>query len=107
MKRYISYKYTRGNSTLPVYLIAPEIEARLNQIEAQPLNNEERGKLIGGVLKEARYSPSAIPVILTSIETRRVLRKLLEREFPWLAVLSYQELSPEMNIQPLARISWA
>lgn len=106
MKKYISHKYTRGNSTLPVYLIDPEIEARLNRMEVQPLNNEERDKLIDSVLKEVQPSPTATPVILTSMEIRRLLRKLLEREFPWLAVLSYQELSPELNIQPLARISW-
>jgi len=106
LKRYISHKYTRGQSSLLVYLIDPEIEARLNQIEAQSLNLEERTQLIDGVLNEAVYSPSSTPVILTSIETRRLLRKLIEREFPWLAVLSYQELAPELNIQSIARISW-
>ena len=39
------------------------------------------------------------------MEIRRYFRKLVELEFPHLAVLSYQELSPEMNIQPIARIS--
>ncbi len=106
LKRYISHKYTRGQSSLLVYLIDPEIEARLNQTETQPLNPEEHRQLINGVLNEAHYSPMSNPVILTSIETRRLLRKFVEREFPWLAVLSYQELSPELNIQPLARISW-
>ena len=33
------------------------------------------------------------------------MRKLIEKDFPRLAVLSYQELSPDMNIQPIARIS--
>ena len=45
------------------------------------------------------------PVILTSTAVRRKLRRMLVHEFPRLAVLSYQELSPDMNIQPLARIS--
>ena len=45
------------------------------------------------------------PVILTTMEIRRYFRKLVELEFPHLAVLSYQELSPDMNIQPIARIS--
>jgi type III secretion protein V len=46
------------------------------------------------------------PVLLTSMDIRRTLQKLIEPDFPNLAVLSYQELSPEMNIQPIARISW-
>ena len=40
-----------------------------------------------------------------TMEIRRYFRKLVELEFPHLAVLSYQELSPDMNIQPIARIS--
>jgi type III secretion protein V len=46
------------------------------------------------------------PVILTTLESRRPLRRLIDVEFPHLAVLSYQELSPDLNIQPIARISW-
>jgi hypothetical protein len=30
---------------------------------------------------------------------------MVELEFPQLAVLSYQELTPELNVQPVARIS--
>ena len=46
------------------------------------------------------------PVILTSMDIRRYVRKLLEYEFnPPFSVVSYQELSPELNIQPVARIS--
>ena len=107
MKRYISHKYSRGNNTLPVYLIHPEIEARINEIDKQPLKTEEHDKLIRSVTNEVQYSPTNTPVILTSIEGRKLLRNLIEKEFPWLAVLSYQELAPEMNIQPLARIEWS
>ena len=44
-------------------------------------------------------------VVLTTFEVRRRLRWLIEREWPRLAVLAYQELSPDMNIQPIVRIS--
>ena len=46
------------------------------------------------------------PVILTSLGVRARLRRELEKEFPQLSVVSYQELNPDMNIQPIARISW-
>jgi len=51
--------------------------------------------------------PSAqAPVILTAMDIRRYVRKLLEYEFnPPFSVVSFQELSPELNIQPVARIS--
>jgi type III secretion protein V len=38
------------------------------------------------------------------MDIRRYMRKLLEQELTELPVLSYQELTPEINIQPLARI---
>ena len=105
LKRYISHKYLRGQRTLFVYLINPEVEQRLIKGEAEPLTSQEHSKLIRGVLNEVNNSPTATAV-LTTIETRRLLRKLLEKEFPWLAVLSYQELSGNLNIQPLGRVSW-
>jgi type III secretion protein V len=40
------------------------------------------------------------------MDIRRYVRKLLEYEFnPPVAVLSYQELSPDLNVQPVARIA--
>jgi type III secretion protein V len=43
-------------------------------------------------------------VILTSAEIRRYVRRLIEAEYPQMAVLSYQELSAETQLQPLGRI---
>ena len=45
------------------------------------------------------------PVMLVSVDIRRYLRKIIESEYAELPVLSYQELSKEINIQPLGRIS--
>jgi type III secretion protein V len=47
------------------------------------------------------------PVILTPMDIRRFMRKLIERDFPDLAVLSFQELTPNANVQPLERIKLA
>jgi type III secretion protein V len=38
------------------------------------------------------------------MDIRRFMRKIVERDFPELAVLSYQELTPSANVQPLERI---
>ena len=45
------------------------------------------------------------PVLLTSMDIRRYVRKMIEGELYDLPVLSYQELTKEMNIQPLGRVS--
>ena len=45
------------------------------------------------------------PVLITSMDVRRYMRKLIELDIPNLNVLSHQELTEEINIQPLGRIS--
>ena len=44
------------------------------------------------------------PVLLTSMDIRRYLRKMIEQDLYELPVLSYQELTQEINVQPLARV---
>jgi type III secretion protein V len=104
-KRYISHKYTRGQSTLIVYLMDPKAEAVLSS--AGDLEPDAESAILAAVRDEVgSLPPSAIrPVILTTTTARRALRDLVAPEFPGLTVLSYQELSPEMNIQPIARIA--
>jgi flagellar biosynthesis component FlhA len=105
LRRYISHKYTRGGNTLVVYLVGPEIEVRLRN--PKELFPEERQALLTVVRNEVDNLPPTAqnPVILTTQEIRLRLRKEVAHEFPHLNVLSYQELSPDMNIQPIGRIS--
>jgi flagellar biosynthesis component FlhA len=107
LRRYISHKYARGTNTLVVYLLDPQIESRIKSIDKQPLTDEECDRIIKAISDELKYLPATaqIPVILTSIEIRKRLRNLIEKEFPRLNVLSYHELMPNLNIQPVARIS--
>lgn len=108
LKRYISYKYTRGGNTLVVYLMDPAIERRVIAIPERPLTVAEHENLRAAIGAEVGNLPAKTiaPVLLTNFDVRRALRKIIERDFPWLAVVSYQELSADLNIQPIARISW-
>lgn len=105
LKRYISHKYTRGGNTMAVYLLDIDAEVRLGQ--SPELSADERKELLKSIHEEIDVSPttSQTPIILTSMEVRRRLRIEICSEFPQVAVLSYQELSPDLNIQPIARIS--
>jgi type III secretion protein V len=89
-----------------VYLLDPAIEHRILDIGERPLTPPEGEELRNAIRKEIENSPSvsASPLLLTSFEVRRALRSILG-DFPRLAVLCYQDLSPETNIQPIARIS--
>ena len=115
MKRYLSQRYTRGQSSLYAYLVAPEIEKSL-LAHLSPSNDPEKSNRLSieeletireAIREEADNPPaeSGAPVILTSPEIRYFLRRLIEFEYPSLAVLSWDELSPELNIQPLSRIT--
>ncbi len=108
LKRYISNKYTRGGNTLTVYLLDREIEARIAEAADRPLSADEKAQFTQAVKAELEKLPATAPrpVRLTTTDLRRATRDLVHADLPHLGVLSYQELSPELKIQPLARISW-
>ena len=104
-KRYISHKYTRGQNSLKVYLMDPGTEEILANPD-EPDENTERAILHAVREEVGSLAPTTgTPVILTTAGIRPRLRRLVAAEFPRLAVLAYQELSPEMNIEPIARLS--
>jgi type III secretion protein V len=113
LRRYISHKYAGGQNLLPAYLLAPAVEdtvrAAVRQTSAGSYLalDPAVGKRLVERLKTA-VGPLAdraqMPVLLTSMDIRRYLRKLIETELYDLPVLSYQELTGEVNIQPLARV---
>jgi len=59
---------------------------------------EQVGQLLG------MAKPELSPVVLCTMDVRRHLRNLLARNGIDIPVLSYQELAPEFNVQPLATI---
>jgi type III secretion protein V len=115
LKRYVSHKYARGTNTLVVYLLDPQIEEairgsikRTSAGTHLALEPDIAQEIVQAVKNECGHLPPTAqrPVILTAMDIRRYVRKLLEYEFnPPFSVVSFQELSPELNIQPVARIS--
>jgi len=114
MKRYLAFRYTGGKDVLFAYLLDPEIEdvirgaiRRTSTGSFLSLDPSLAHDILAAFRQElANLSPSAQkPVAITDMELRRFVRKMVELEFPQLAVLSYQELTPELNVQPVSRIS--
>lgn len=116
LKRYISYKHSSGQNILPAYLFTPDVEDTVrNAIRqtsagsylaldpniARKITTNVKKKV--GVLKRHKQRP----VLLTSMDVRRYVRKLIEGDLYELPVLSYQELTQEITIQPLSRIDLA
>ena len=53
----------------------------------------------------AVFNESPVKLVVTSLEIRRYLRRLLALECPDVAVLSFQELLPEIQLHPVGRIT--
>lgn len=108
-KRYISRKYAKSGNNLVVYLLDPRIESRILNIDLRPLmpGDEDHNQLIKAIFDELEDLPTATQnaVILTTLKVRKRLRSLIEKEFPRLAVLCYQEIDPDLKVYPLSRIS--
>ena len=114
LKRYISYKYSNGQNILPVYLMDQDLEDTIRSgirqtsagayLALDPTVTAkfvEKVKTTVGKIGHLDHKP----VMITSMDIRRYVRKLLEAEVYELAVLSHQELTEEITVQPLGRIS--
>jgi type III secretion protein V len=113
LKRYISYKYSQGQSILSVYLLDPEIEDMVRGAIKQTSAGSYLAldpDSVQLILHSMRTTivPTPVggqpPVLLTAIDVRRFVRKLIEGEYPDMAVVSYQEIVHEIRIQPLGRV---
>jgi type III secretion protein V len=116
LRRAISHRLSGGRGSLAVYLLDPLIEdAVKTAIQRLPtgsylaLDPDLAQDILAAIRREVEGLPPTAqrPVILTSMEIRRFVKRLCELEFPDLQVVSYQELSPDLQIQPVARISVA
>jgi type III secretion protein V len=113
LKRQISYMYSGGLNILPVVLLQPDVEDVVRKAIRQTssgaylaLAPETSAAFLAALHRETdgAFQRKQTPVLLTSMDIRRYVRRLIEQEFYDLPVLSYQELTPEITTQPIARI---
>ena len=115
LKRQISYQHSGGGNVLSAYLLDPDLEESIRgairqtssgsylalepQISQTFLNN------LKTEVKDINRIDGPRAVLLTSMDIRRYIRKMVELDLYNLPVLSYQELTREIIVQPLAKIS--
>lgn len=113
LRRYISFKFSEGRNVLSVYLLDPKIEEMVRKAIRQTsagsylaLDPPSAKKIVKAVKESAGdlLTQAHRPVLLTSMDIRRYVRKLIEMELYDLPVLSHQELTEEITIRPLGRI---
>jgi type III secretion protein V len=113
LKRQISYSYSSGLNLLPVILLDPPVEEMIRKAIRQtsagaflaldPENSKNFTAAVSNLFKKYRGQKSH-PVMLASMDIRRYARRLIEAECYELPVVSYQELTSEITIQPVDRV---
>ena len=114
LKRKICYQISQGRSLLFVYRLDPEIE----EIFRNSIRQSASGAYLAMdpahsqlVLEAARAQVGDIPpgaqrpVIITDGEIRRFVKRLLDFAVSDITVLSYDQITPQINLQPLGTIA--
>jgi len=114
LKQYISYRFSGGQSLLASYVLTPETEEAIRKAVRQSSSGsylaldpklkqmfQESLKQTVGDLSQATQKP----VVLTAMDIRRYIKKLVEIGYDDVPVLSYQELTDQITVQPLGKIA--
>jgi type III secretion protein V len=99
LARQISHQHS-GNGALFAYLVDPSVEETLRE-QGQGIEPSAAGAILEGVKRIARQGKV---VLLASPDVRRLLKKLIEGAFPEVAVLTFSELDPELQVRPVGRL---
>lgn len=112
--RMISREFATPDGTLPVILIDPKTEEKLSaslfktdQGTVLSLDPDSWQKLIGKIssLLEEGIKRGLQPVIVTASHIRLPLKRLVERSFPQISVLSYNEIDSSLRVESIGVVS--
>ena len=113
LRRFISYKYSAGQNLLPAYILTPDAEEQIRGGIRQTSAGSYLAldpRVTNSFIQNVRESVGGIsasgqkPVLVCAMDIRRYVRKLIENEMFELPVLSYQDLTQEITVQPLDQI---
>jgi type III secretion protein V len=114
LRSELSHRHSWGENTIVAYLLEPAIEARAQRLAAAVRSGGPRSSawereaeaFRDAVWRELHFvGPGPVgQVVLTTPAARPAVRALLESELPGLPVISYAELRPDVNVQPIARV---
>jgi type III secretion protein V len=110
LRRQITFAYSGGSRVLRAYFLDPMIEDTVREAIQHAasggtlaLEPELSSDIVKAVSRAV--ADNAAPVIVTTADIRCHVRGLLQAEYPQIVVLSYQEIEPDVKLQPLGRIT--
>jgi flagellar biosynthesis protein FlhA len=114
LSRTICKEYMNNEGTINVITLDPQIEqtiqASIQRTEGgsfltlDPNMGQEILQAIGGQVQQLQER-GLQPILLTSPPVRPALRKLTERSFPGLVLLSWNEIAPKVQVHSVAMVS--
>ena len=110
--RFLAHRATGGTRQLPAVMLDLPVEQHIRQcIKQTPTGNylalppEEAGYLIDQIQSFVGEAPRDGVALVTSMDIRRYVRRMIEARLGWLSVYSYQELGEHVDLQPLGRVT--
>ena len=106
----VAHNVTRAQNTLAAYLLDSALEqafqGNADVVETRMGDDEAVTAIRVALSEELSRLPqtSLVPSILTHDEVRAAVRAALRPQFPDIIVLSYRDIPPTTNIQPVARL---
>ncbi|MCK5788076.1 MAG: type III secretion system export apparatus subunit SctV [Chlamydiia bacterium] len=112
MCKYITYRATMGQNILNVYIIDPGTEDLIRSSIKETsdgsylaLNPEYSANIINSAKKVIKNPHKTNPTVITTMDIRRFVYKILSSIIPNILVVSYQELEHDIETKPLGTIS--
>ncbi|WP_017471900.1 flagellar biosynthesis protein FlhA [Amphibacillus jilinensis] len=110
----ITKQYTEGSKSLRVITVAGEVEQMIADHVQQTehgnylaLDPDTQQRIIRSVTEKVEQVSlqEEIPIILCSPTIRMYMKQLLDRFFPHVVVLSYNELEPNLDVQSVGVVN--
>jgi len=114
LRRQISHQVGHGEKLLIVFLLDPEVEGCLREAMTHTATGSYLNlppDALAAILDPIRNAVQALPAgvqmpqILTALDIRSSIRRLVAPSLPLLQVVSYHDLRPDIEIQPVGCIT--
>jgi type III secretion protein V len=110
--RYLTHHATCGTGALSAVLLDPAVEKVIREaIKPTPAGNylalppDTMAAIADDIRTLVEEQPRTCLAVVTSMDIRRYVRRIVEAEMKWLSVYSFQELGPQVKIEPVGRVS--
>jgi type III secretion protein V len=111
LKRYLSDKYAGPARSMRALLLHPEVEEHFRRAlqvsnvgTILALDPETAQRFIQSLRTTMAEANASGLVLLTAMDIRRYVRKLIENEFSALPVLAYGELESDVRVEPVGNV---